>query len=239
MYIEYVLIINFFIDYILLLTVSLILNINVKNKRLIFSSLVGEISLLYLFINSAFLLFIFKAILGLLIIYLAFGYKNKKSFLNAFIWFYILSFFLGGVLYYIKDNLNINYYIILLFIPIIMNIYKYFTYNLKTELNLKYKVNIYLNNGRILYLNGYMDSANTLIDPISNKKVIIINEYVNENFYLVPYETIGSTHLIRCFKPKKVYIDSIGERKDIVVGIINKKFNGYDCLLNYGLMEGL
>ena len=105
-----------------------------------------------------------------------------------------------------------------------MNIYKYFSYDLKNILSLKYKVNIYLNNGKVLYLNGYMDTANTLVEPYNNKKVIIINKYIEEDFFLVPYETINNTSLIKCFKPNRVYIDGIGERKDIVVGIINNKF---------------
>ena len=82
-----------------------------------------------------------------------------------------------------------------------------------------------------------MDSGNSLIDPFSNKKVIIINKKVDENFYLVPYKTINSESLIKCFKPKKVFIDGIGVRDDVVVGVINKKFNGFNCLLNYKLME--
>ena len=84
-----------------------------------------------------------------------------------------------------------------------------------------------------------MDSGNSLIDPFSNKKVIIINKDVDEDFYLVPYKTIDSESLIKCFKPRKVYIDGIGERNDVVVGVINKKFNGFNCLLNYKLMEGI
>ena len=33
-----------------------------------------------------------------------------------------------------------------------------------------------------------MDTGNNLIDPYSNKKVIIINEEVEENFFLIPYQ---------------------------------------------------
>jgi len=91
--------------------------------------------------------------------------------------------------------------------------------------------------GEILRLSGYMDSANTLNEPYSNKKVIIINKEVKENFFLVPYETINNRSFIKCFKPTRVYIEGLGDRKDVVVGIINKKFKGYDCLLNYNLME--
>ena len=44
--------------------------------------------------------------------------------------------------------------------------------------------------------------------------------------------------LLKCFNPKRVYIEGIGQRDDITVGITNNKFKGYNCLLNYKLMEG-
>ena len=78
-----------------------------------------------------------------------------------------------------------------------------------------------------MVLNGYMDSGNNLIEPYSNRKVIIINKKIDENFYLVPYKTINSYSLLKCFNPRKVYIEGIGERNDISIGVINKKFNGY------------
>lgn len=240
MYIEELLIINFIIDFIILDTINILINNNIKKKRIIYGSLFGEISLIYLFINmNTFIMIIFKILLGMIMVYISFGYNDYKSYMRNLIWFYMVSFFLGGALYYFKINSLIKYKYYLLIIPLIMNIYKYFTYDLKSIISLKHKVNIYLSNGKILYLNGYMDTANTLLEPYNQNKVIIINEKVNEDFFLVPYETINESSLIRCFKPKKVYIDGIGTRNDVVVGIINKKFYGYDCLLNYRLMEKL
>ena len=82
-----------------------------------------------------------------------------------------------------------------------------------------------------------MDTGNTLIEPFNNKKVIIIHKKIKENYFYVPYKTIDNDSLIKCFNPKKVYIDGIGERNDICIGVINKRFIGYNCLLNYRLME--
>jgi len=239
MYIDELIIINFIIDYILLLTLSKILKINVKNKKILLGALVGEISIFYLFLETNnYVLWIFKFIISILMIIVSFGYKNFRFFSNNMIYFYTLSFVLGGVLYYFKlESKLIKYKYFLLLIPIIMNIYKYLSYNLKNYFSLIYKVDIYLNSGKVLKLNGYMDTANTLNEPYSNKKVIIINKEVNEKFFLVPFETINERSFIKCFKPKRVYIEGFGDRKDVVVGVINKKFRGYDCLLNYNLME--
>lgn len=237
-YIDELIILNFIIDFLILKTTSKILKLNTTTQRIIISSVFGEISLLYLFVNlNNVELTLFKLLIGIIMNLLAFGYHDIKEFIKNLIYFYMFSFFLGGTLYYFKIESLIKYQYYILLIPIIMNILKYFAYNLKNIISLRYKVTIYLKNGKVLYLNGYMDTGNTLKDPYSNKNVIIINKDIEENYFLVPFKTIDNSSLMKCFNPKKVFIDGLGERKDIVVGISNKKFKGFSCLLNYNLME--
>lgn len=232
MYIEDIMITNFIIDYSILNLIKDFLKINTSTKRIIISSLLGELSLL--FINNSFQLII-KILFSILLVIIAFKYKNIIYLLKELIYFYTISFFLGGILYYLKINSLINYSYFILLVPFILNIYKRIEYNLNKTIKTNYKVTIYLNNGEILYLNGFMDTGNTLIEPYTNKKVIFINKNINENYFLVPYNSITQNQLVKCFKPKKVYIDNIGERKDIVVGILNN--NSYECILNYKIME--
>lgn len=237
-YIDELIILNFIIDFLILKTTSSILKLNTKTSRLIISSIAGEISLLYLFINfNNIELTLFKLSIGVIMNLISFGYINLKDFIKNLLYFYMFSFFLGGTLYYLKIESLVKYKYYLLLIPIIMNILKKLAYNLKNIIKLRHKVTIYLKNGNILYLNGYMDTGNTLVEPYTNKNVIIINKDIKEKFFLVPFKTIENSSLLKCFKPKKVYIDGIGERNDIVVGVTNKKFNGFNCLLNYNLME--
>ena len=184
-----------------------------------------------------FISLLFKIIICLLMIYISFGFNDYKNFIINIFYFNILNFFLGGLLFYFKSSGLLKYRFYLLLSLLIMNSFKHYAYNLRKQLRLKYKVSIYLNNGKILYLDGYMDSANTLTEPYTNRKVIIINKEVDENYYLIPYKTIDNYSLMKCFNPKKVYIDGLGERNDVSVGVVSKKFNGYRCLLNYGLME--
>ena len=89
------------------------------------------------------------------------------------------------------------------------------------DYNLEFLVKKYENSEMIIYENKNYNSF-----------------YVYENYYLVPYKTVDNESLLKCFKPNRVYIEGIGERHDVVVGVVKKKFNGYDCLLNYELMEG-
>ena len=237
-YIDELIILNFIIDFLILKTTSSILKLNTKTSRLIISSVVGEISLLYLFVSfNNIELTLFKLLIGIIMNLISFEYINLKDFIKNLLYFYMFSFFLGGTLYYLKIESLVKYKYYLLLIPLIMNILKKLTYNLKNIIKLRHKVTIYLNNGNVLYLNGYMDTGNTLVEPYTNKNVIIINKDIKEKFFLVPFKTIENSSLLKCFKPRKVYIDGIGERNDIVVGVINKKFNGFNCLLNYNLME--
>lgn len=238
-YIDELIILNFIIDFLILKTTSKILKINTTTLRIVISSIFGEISLLYLFIKlNNIELSIFKLLIGIIMNIIAFKYNDIKEFIRNLMYFYMFSFFLGGTLYYLKIESLVKYQYYLLLIPFIMNVLKALTYNLKNIISLRHKVTIYLKNGKVLYLNGYMDTGNTLKDPYTNKNVIIINKEIDENYFLVPYKTIDNTSLIKCFKPKKIYIDGLGERKDIIVGITNKKFKGFNCLLNYNLMEG-
>jgi len=237
-YIEWIFLLDFLIDFYLLYICSLILKNNYKRYRLFLSSLFGYLSSIILFnISNNYVLFILKIIISIIMILILYGLDSYKNTIKNIIYFNILNFFLGGILYYFKISNIMKYKYVLLLIPLFLKVYKYFTFNLKSILNFRYKVTVYLNNGNVLYLNGYMDSANNLIEPYSNRKVIIINKKVDENYYLVPYKTINSYSLLKCFNPKKVYIDGIGEINDISIGVVNNKFNGYNCLLNYKIME--
>lgn len=183
-YIDELIMLNFIIDFLILKTTSSILKLNTKTSRLIISSIVGEISLLYLFVSfNNIELTLFKLLIGIIMNLISFGYINLKDFIKNLLYFYMFSFFLGGTLYYLKIESLVKYKYYILLIPIIMNILKKLTYNLKNIIKLRHKVTIYLKNGNVLYLNGYMDTGNTLVDPYTNKNVIIINKDIKKNSF--------------------------------------------------------
>ena len=91
-----------------------------------------------------------------------------------------------------------------------------------------------------------MDTGNTLLDPYKRRKIIIVynkelKKLSNQNsFFLVPIESVNNSVLLKCIKVDKVYIEGIGIRNDVIVGLSNEKIkrNGINCILNYLLMEG-
>ena len=114
-YVDLVLILNLFLDFLLLMSVSVILTRKTKLKRLLFGSMVGGISTLLLFINvSTLISLILKIILGLLMVLISFGYHSIRYTLNNLFYLYTLSFSVGGVMYLLMDKGYYNYFILII-----------------------------------------------------------------------------------------------------------------------------
>jgi stage II sporulation protein GA (sporulation sigma-E factor processing peptidase) len=112
---------------------------------------------------------------------------------------------------------------------------------LKTNYNKYYKIDIYLNN-KIITLNAFLDTGNKLVDPYKGYPIILVNEDKikdNYNYIYVPYNTISSDGLLKCIKPKKIYIEKIGYKNKFLIGLTNNiSIDGVDCILNEKLLEG-
>lgn len=260
-YLDLVLFLNFAFDFILLLTVSVILKRNVSLKRITLGSIIGSITILVLFIPFTTLtLFVSKILLSIVIVCITYGIKDIKYILTNLFYFYIVSIILGGFLYYLNiefsyknigmvfyhKGIGINYIFILLASPLILYIYTKEMKKIKETNSYHYKVDVYLKNKKIVRLNGFLDTGNTLVDPYKKRKVVIANsneleKYINEtNYILVPYESVNGRGIIKCLKVDKIYIEGIGIKTDVLVGITKDKIkkNGINCILNYLLLEG-
>ncbi len=259
-YIDLILFLNFAFDFIILLTTSILLKRNTKLIRIFIGAIIGSITILVLFIPfTTFSLFIIKIILSIIIILSTFGYHDIKYTLNNLFYFYIVSIILGGFMYYLNlefsyknigivffhSGIGTNYIFVLILGPLVLYFYTKMMKKYKNDIKLYHKVDLYINN-KIIKLNGLMDTGNTLVDPYNNKKIIIVynkelNKLINNrNFYLVPIESVNNSVLLKCIKVNKVFIEGLGIRKDVVVGLSNDKIkrNGVNCILNYLLMEG-
>ncbi len=249
-------IINFFFDFILLLCISLILKRGVKFNRIIYGAFFGGLSILFLFMKINNLeLFFFKIIISIIMILITFGFKNIKYTIINLLYLYVVSIFLGGGLYFFNNQfsykktgiiffhngLGINLILIILLTPIIVYIYYYQAKKIKKNYNNYHKVRIYFNNEYIDCI-GYMDTGNNLLDPITGKKVILIDKrkiiFDITEFRYIPLQTVSGNDLIKCFKIDKVVINK-KTYKDIIIGIIdNINLDGIDILLN-NKMEGI
>ena len=256
-YLDIVLLINFGFDFLLLLSVSLILRRNASIYKLLIGSFIGSISILTLFmkINSIQLFFI-KLVISILMCISSFKYKNLKYTIKNIIFLYLSSIVLGGALYllniefsyknqgiiFYKNKLSINFIILIITTPIILYIYIKECKNLKTNYSNYHKVEIKINNETIK-CNGFIDTGNKLKDPYKKRPIILMNNnYLSKkdiNKIIVPAHTIMGTKLIECIKINNLKIDNNEIKKEVLLGFINKKIkiDGIDCLLNYEIME--
>lgn len=258
-YVDLIILLNFFLDFLLLLVVSLILKRNTKIIRIIIGSLIGGVSIISLFINmNSFSLFIFKFVISIFMCLISFSYKNFKYTLNNIIYLYLISIILGGFLYFINNSFSyknigliffhngfsINILIIILLSPVILFLYLKQTKSAKEELNKKYIVDITLLNEKKLHLTGFLDTGNSLYDPYKKRPIIVINKKIlgnyNPKYILVPFITINKESLLKCFRIKNIIINGKKIEEEVLVGISDNNFNidGVDLLLHKNIIKG-
>ena len=254
-YLDLVMILNFFIDFILLLTVSIVLKRKVNIKRIILGAFVGGISILFLFFNiNSFLLFIFKLIISILMVIITFKYENIKYTLINILYLYITSIILGGFLYllniefsykhvgiiFINNGLSINFIILIIILLIILYIYIRQNKLLKYTYSNYYDVELIKGKKSYKYI-GYMDSGNVLVDSLTNKKVILIDKrkilFNIKEFRLIPYMGVNGMNMIKVVKIDKLIFNN-KEYDNVLLGIMdNISLDGVDIILNRKLLE--
>ncbi len=258
-YLDLIFIINFSYDFLLLLTVTILLKRNIKLKRIFLGSIIGAFSLLIFFINiNNIELLIFKFFISLMIILTSFGYKNITYFIRNVLYFYLVSIILAGSLYLLEletsfkkegfvfyfNKISNHFLILMILSPIVLYFYIKSIYDLKRNFHYYYKLDIYLN-GSLLKLNAFLDTGNKLKDPFFNKPIMIINESSLKgnnikDYFLVPIDTINNHSLIKCFSVDKIVIDNKEISKKVLIGLSPKKINmeGIDCIFGTEILEG-
>ena len=256
-YVDLIFFINFAYDFLLLLTVSIILKRRRKLRYYTLAAIFGALSIFLLFINiNNILLFLLKVLVSIIMCLIAFGFVSSNYLVNNLIYLYMTSTILAGFLYFLSNELSykheglifffkglsVNYVLLLIIAPIILGVYIYTSKKMKSTYNQYYHIEIVFDDIHIKAL-SLLDTGNHLIDPITKKGVIIVNKKVLKDVYnirspvFVIYKTIREEGLMRCFKPsyillnnKKIYNYLIGES-------LTKFADGVDCLLNVKLME--
>ena len=243
-YVDLLFVLNFIYDLLLLMTVSITLKRNTKIKRLLLSALFGALTTFVIFIPiNKYLLLLIKIFLGIIMTIICYGYKNIKYFINNCIYLYMSSVILAGFLYFLKIEFNnLSYVLILLISPIILYLYIKQTKELKEIVNFYNNVIINFKNNRKLEVIGFIDSGNKLKDPVTNKYIVLINKKKLKGIYnirspmYVVVKTVNKTSLLECISIKNIIIDD-KEYTNYLLGLTDSEFSGFDCLLNYNIME--
>lgn len=237
-YLDLLFIVNFLFDLMILYTCSKVLKIYIKIWRVVLGSLVGGLTIFSLFLKfNSITLFLYKILVSVVIVFVAFG---KSNLLKKLYYFYFVSIILGGFIYFIKiqftytnsglvftkNNLSISL-IVYFFVSLLM-LYSYLKqidfFKLKRSMIHIVTMSI---DGKLYKYNGYIDTGNSLYDSFKKRPVLILydNNFVLESkFIYVSYNTLDSNGVIPCIKIDDLYIDNKRIDREFLLGIASKRF---------------
>ena len=152
MYIDLFFIFNVIMDYIIIMTTSILLKRRTNHIRMILSSLIGGISSLVLFtsINKI----VIEIVSIVIMILISFGYKGIRYLIKNILYMYILSTLLGGIIYLfnvkVSNSIFLTYLIIIVISIEVMILYIKENKKMRSIYNNYYKVNntnLYISSG--------------------------------------------------------------------------------------------
>ena len=246
-YVDVLFVVNFVMDLFLLLSVNKVLKRNVSFKRIIISALEGELSLLLLFIpiGNIWLLFI-RVLIAFIMCITSFKYKSISYSMENVVYFYMIATIMGGVGYlvYLSYENKLLYLVFLvLIIPLVLYIVMKL-YSRRIVYQQMYYGFIEFYEGNKVFLSMYMDTGNSLVDPYTNKPIILVKECLvpiyDYKYLYVPFNSLNSNGLLKCIKVRNIVVNN-KIIKNCYVGISDNKLMGVnvDCILNIKCLEDI
>ena len=139
---------------------------------------------------------------------------------------------------YTSRSYFLNYLVLIVLSPLILIVFIKDFIKCKNINTFKYLVEIKYNNFNIKTY-GIVDTGNCLTDPYKNRGVILIDyNVIIDNPIYIPFKTINSTGIIKCFIPDKLIIND-NMYDNYIVGISTNKLNlsGCRCILPNNIVE--
>lgn len=259
-YLDVIFFLNFFFDFLLLVTVKLLLRRNVSIYSILSGAIIGAMSIFLLFIKmNSITLFFLKLIISIIMLLITFGFRDLRYTIRNLLYLYSTSMILGGALYYLNvefsykqeglifyhNGLSINFIVLIILSPIIT--YLYYKQGIFLKQNYKNYYEVTLEHqGLKQKVNGFLDTGNHLVDPYRKRPIILIDKKkliydINEfQMILVPIDTANGHSLLSCIKIDSIFIAGIGTRKKVLLGLMDDTIHidGIDCILSEKLMEG-
>ncbi len=274
-YLDIVFIENILMNYIIIFTTGVIQKNKNSNIRTGISSAIGAVYAIleYLKIIPIYSNIFMKILLSVIMIYIAFYPANFKKLCKSLVLFYLVSFAMGGcafaLLYFISpQNVSFRNGVLVgtypMKITIIAGLIGFIIIQCSFSLNkrlLKNKdlicnLEIGIMNDKIK-IKAYIDSGNTLKDPITKMPVIIVEKQKIEKiidvenliggdgkskFRLIPFKSIGKQNgMLTGIRADyvKIIFDEEKILKNVIIGIYDKKISkNYSALIGLDLLEG-
>jgi stage II sporulation protein GA (sporulation sigma-E factor processing peptidase) len=205
LYLDLILLLNFFIDYLLLWMTAIFRKVEVRKWRLAVASAIGSSYILFLFLPPLQFLYTFvvKIILSLVIVLVAFGYGHFQKYMKSFLMFYFVSFITGGGMLAVHFMLQSKHELIegmiatqssglgdplsWLFVVLGFPLMYWFSKSrwqqieaTKAKTDVLTQVTIYIK-GEVIQCAGLIDTGNQLYEPITRTPVMMIEASCLEN----------------------------------------------------------
>ncbi len=278
-YIDIFFFINFFMNCILLFFVSKIRKQSIHILRLLISAVTGALiaclsALMYKVPVLITFLFDYVAT-SIFMILIAFGKKSKRNFFYNYTAFLLCSFLLGGILQSLSETFQAGNHLrgffevllrsrtkltILLVLSILLTPFLLYCYHLMKENNTVlsnlYDVEIMLREDKLIKCKGFMDTGNSLRDPMKNWPVIIADQnllrdelYIIQSHYptafcIIPYVSVGKENgILYGIRVSYVVISNSHDKmctKNVVVALSQHGFTNkseYQVLLHNDLLD--
>lgn len=249
-YIDVIIIENLIMNYIILSATAIITKTKIKYIRIFIASLIGAIYSITEYISNLKIYsnVLLKAMLSIIIVYVAYNPQNTKKMWKQLILFYLTSFTFAGVatylIYVIKPQevlnkngvytginmLKIIFLGGLLGAVVIIIAFKISKHKLnKKDMILDIKLKI---NEKELELKTMIDTGNMLKEPISGKSVIVVEH--TKLYNIIPYEILDNLQQIiggdlekipdkikndYVSKLKIIPFSSLGKQNGMLIGI--------------------
>lgn len=205
LYVDVLFLVNFMMDYILLLIVRKMLKCSATHANVCLGATIGSLltcivvilPIPYPFIK----LILFHLVVNTCMIRAGLKIKTIRHFVKAYIMLYIGSFLLGGIMEIFQAYVKFGALFLMIAIAgyyTVLGIWKFMSYIQRWN-QCHCKVELYLGHGKY-EINGMIDTGNGLRDPISGLPVSILDrttakrllgEERVENVRYIPYQTIG------------------------------------------------
>lgn len=228
-YLDILIMLNFIINYCFIKLIYILFNEKVSKIRIIISSIVSIILLLS-FLFDYIIFNVIKIFGGLLLIFIAFKYTNRKRFVIMTCLYYILQFsFIGILSIFNIKGCSVLLFLLLICLLVLIYSKKNILYNNKT-----YKIIIEFNE-RTIILDGFLDTGN--MATYNEYPIVFIDKKYFSNdlkiFNVSTIKTVNGHQIINCYKPKEFYVIDNNKKisKDVLISFSSFD-NNISCLLN-------
>lgn len=257
-FIEYAIIDNLVIDFLILKITFAILGITLDKGRVLISSLFGTLIalLLPLVYEEKIISILVRFFCGLIMCILANKHNSIRSYFIFSITFFTLTFLFLGAILGIFSLFNIEYSteisIAFMVLPFYI-IYKClsgvikFLYRQKDIISFTYQIEISVNN-MVKIAKGFLDTGNGVFDndnPVIFCSKAFFNQFIDENFTHLKLKKILITTISGQTENFAITIDElkiyIGKKvnifKMVTLCVSNISFDGYDIILHPSLFK--